>query len=282
MVDDAGRDLPNNESHRMRQRTPEIHYYEFSVIRWLTSDTRDALDATGIGVYRELMDRCYTKGSIPIGHSALAKIAKATSEEFERVWPLISDNFFADPKRAYELRNKHADLWRKEFFSSKKRSRDNGNGHKRKSGEVNPNENNENGTPRLPASHLSKGKESKGKKNTEKDLPIGWLETFFEEFWALLPAKGRINRPDAERRLLEYYSPIHPEGRAAEHARILGLIRSRWQNSAKWRDGVVTGAAEFIRNHKWNEEPEQVPASTEREYRSVREMREAEEREGRA
>jgi hypothetical protein len=76
----------------------DINYYEWSVIRWLASDTRAMLDPAGRGIYREIIDLCYTQGSIPKDLELLARKVDCTEEQMRRVWPIIEKHFRADKK----------------------------------------------------------------------------------------------------------------------------------------------------------------------------------------
>jgi len=53
---------------KSRTRVSEIHFYEWSISRWVTSTAHDELDALGRGVYREMIDACYAQGSVTADH----------------------------------------------------------------------------------------------------------------------------------------------------------------------------------------------------------------------
>lgn len=111
---------------RRKQRIPDIHFYEWSVIRWLGSDTRALLDPAGRGIFRELLDLCYTQGSIPRDFELMARKADCTVEQINRVWPSISKHFQADKKDKTVFRNRFADTYRRNYFAfilQKKRAR---------------------------------------------------------------------------------------------------------------------------------------------------------------
>jgi hypothetical protein len=88
-----------------RPRAVDITYYEWSVIRWLASDTRAMLDPAGRGIYREIIDLCYTQGSIPKDLELLARKVDCTEEQMRRVWPIIAKHFKANKKDTSVLIN---------------------------------------------------------------------------------------------------------------------------------------------------------------------------------
>ena len=99
-----------------KDRIPDLTFYEWSILRWTTSDTRNELDALGIGIYRELLDRCYAQGSIPKDHSKLATIAKCTEADIEHYWPTLGANFRGMKKRPDRLENPTASVFRSNYF----------------------------------------------------------------------------------------------------------------------------------------------------------------------
>jgi hypothetical protein len=88
-----------------RPRAVDVTYYEWSVIRWLASDTRAMLDPAGRGIYREIIDLCYTQGSIPKDLELLARKVDCTEEQMRRVWPIIAKHFKANKKDTSVLVN---------------------------------------------------------------------------------------------------------------------------------------------------------------------------------
>jgi hypothetical protein len=100
----------------VKNRPNEMYLYEWSVLAWNTSSTRLRLDATGRGIYRELLDQCYTQGSIPSDPELICRICSCTMAEFERYWPLMSAKFLKDKKDDSQLTNKRADAARSDYF----------------------------------------------------------------------------------------------------------------------------------------------------------------------
>lgn len=115
---------------RRKQRVPDMHFYEWSVIRWLASDTRAILDPAGRGIYRELLDSCYTSGSIPKDPELMARKADATIEQLNRIWPVIRKHFHQDAHNPDVLINDAASMYRKQYFSYLKQQKHNKNSEK--------------------------------------------------------------------------------------------------------------------------------------------------------
>jgi hypothetical protein len=100
----------------VKERRPEIHFYEWSVTRWACSNTRDVLDATGRGIYRELLDRCYIQGPIPSDTKSLSSIARCTTSQLDLVWPLIKHHFKPVRRHPELVMNEQAARYRREVF----------------------------------------------------------------------------------------------------------------------------------------------------------------------
>ena len=95
-----------------KNRTDEIHYYEWRLTPWFSSETRCALDAAGRGIYRELLDACYAQGSFPDDPSWICRQCACTRAEFDQAWPLIVRHF---PKARQRRHSIIADLYRKRY-----------------------------------------------------------------------------------------------------------------------------------------------------------------------
>jgi hypothetical protein len=115
-----------------KDRTPEIHFYEWRVSVWLASETRDRLDATGRGIYRELLDHCYTQGSFPDDPEWICKRCACTSGQFQSVWEIIARHFPISNRAGYRW-NMLANITRKEYHSYVRRQQ-----NRRKSGLYKP------------------------------------------------------------------------------------------------------------------------------------------------
>src|SRR5579885_3450223 len=100
-----------------KNRIPEIHFYEWSITRWFTSSTRQLLDATGRGIFRELLDLCYAQGGIPKDPRLQAAFCGCTVEDIERVWPVIKKHFRAHKNDENLLVNAYAELERRQYFA---------------------------------------------------------------------------------------------------------------------------------------------------------------------
>jgi hypothetical protein len=97
-------------------RIPEVHFYEWSVSRWVTSSTRDRLDSSGRGIFRELLDLCFTQGGFPYDVRLLAVKCACTEAEFERVWPVIEKHFPKDKHDPEKRVNNVANTVRRAYF----------------------------------------------------------------------------------------------------------------------------------------------------------------------
>lgn len=96
-----------------QRKLENLSYYEWYVSRWITSDTHLELDATGRGIYREMLDYCYIQGSISSDPIVLAKRCACTREELRDRWEMLERHFYTAPDG--KLRNKFADKFRGEY-----------------------------------------------------------------------------------------------------------------------------------------------------------------------
>jgi hypothetical protein len=123
---------------RKKQRVPDIHFYEWSVIRWLTSDTRAKLDPAGRGIFRELLDLCYTQGSIPKDPDLICRKTDCTEEQYRRSWPVMEHHFRQHPHDENLLVNDAACVYRKQYFSYLVHQKRNGSTGGRSNGKDKP------------------------------------------------------------------------------------------------------------------------------------------------
>lgn len=100
-----------------KDRIPELHFYEWSVPRWVLSSTRDALDATGRGIYRDLLDLCYTQGGFPLDVVLLCRKCACTKEQFDAAWPIIERHFPKDDHAPNMRVNRDATTYRRNYFN---------------------------------------------------------------------------------------------------------------------------------------------------------------------
>lgn len=122
-----------------RQRPIDISYYEWSIIRWMTSSTRAKLDGTGRGIMRELWDLCYAQGKIPADHKILAEFCAVSLEDFERSWKVIGRHFSKSKHDPDALENRFCTVWRTNYFRYIETQRGNGQrSGNRKSSNFNP------------------------------------------------------------------------------------------------------------------------------------------------
>lgn len=124
-------------------RPDEMTRYEWSVSRWIASETRLSLDPAGRGIYRDLLDLCYMTGSIPSDMDLLCRLTSSTPEEMERAWPVIKRHFQTDKHDHSRMRNSYADITRKNYFSFLNEQRAKASKKHSKTGKNNSNQVNE-------------------------------------------------------------------------------------------------------------------------------------------
>ena len=78
-----------------------LNSYPFYINDWRRSEAVEAMTVEERGLYRELLDHCWAEGSLPADPKLLRKIARATSREFSRSWPLVSCQFVVRNSRLY-------------------------------------------------------------------------------------------------------------------------------------------------------------------------------------
>ena len=98
-----------------RDRIAEIHFYEWRIGAWATSETRDRLDSAGRGIYRELLDQCYGQGKIPDDTEWICRRCACTFEQYEKAWKVIGRHFPVINGTEYRY-NVLADMMRSEYF----------------------------------------------------------------------------------------------------------------------------------------------------------------------
>lgn len=101
-------------------RSIEIHFYEWSVSRWLASESRVCLTLAARGLYRDCLDLCYATGSIPKDPSILARLCHTSEAEVVEIWPFIERHFYPLKNDKNRLGNHAADMFRRSFFKFKK------------------------------------------------------------------------------------------------------------------------------------------------------------------
>lgn len=104
-----------------RERIVEIHFYEWSVSRWRASEARATLSLPAREIYRECLDLCYTTGSIPKDHAALAGLCGCSEVEIDEIFPQIERYFYTLRTDKNRLANTFADMFRREFFGYKRK-----------------------------------------------------------------------------------------------------------------------------------------------------------------
>ena len=70
-----------------------IHSYPWYVSDWLNSEARHSMTPAQRGVYRDLLDQCYLKGSLPTSVKELASLAATNLRTFVTIWEQICNKF---------------------------------------------------------------------------------------------------------------------------------------------------------------------------------------------
>lgn len=260
-----------------KQRQPELHFYEWSISRWLGSGTRMILPDYGRGIYRELLDLCYSQGSIPNinrdpdAKAALAAHCGSTLERFEETWSKVSSKFIRHKKDDTKLISSAAEIIRREYFSYVEGQRARG---KRNRGRKTPAESSDKeASAKNVQSHCLESSEpiqtngkltaiqTNGNTTATQPLPTGAErfdpEVAFGELWETYPPKGRVKLPDSQRFYVEALMPDpNPE---RTHARIVEAISpgGKWAESDSWAKGFIPALPEWLRNRRWLEDPPQ-------------------------
>lgn len=88
---------------------------------WLADTEVTAMGAVARAGYLDLLCRCWSDGSIPAPDgtaakwAALAALARLTSAEIRRVWPVLQPHFVACETDPTRLRNRRLERHRKEI-----------------------------------------------------------------------------------------------------------------------------------------------------------------------
>jgi hypothetical protein len=113
----------------MKRLPKDLHYWTWRGSVWAASETRAILDATGRGIYRELLDICYLQGSFTSPDVDLDGIClrlACTIDQFKVVWPKIRRHFQVSKNDPERLENAQANLVRREYFGFVDSQRENG------------------------------------------------------------------------------------------------------------------------------------------------------------
>jgi len=102
------------------KRIDEVHFYEWRVSRWLSSEARAELDLSARGLYRECLDLCYANGSIPRDPILLARLCHCEPAEIEAIWPRIERHFSVLRSDKNRVQNRFANMFRNGFHAFKR------------------------------------------------------------------------------------------------------------------------------------------------------------------
>ena len=188
---------------KRQDRTPEVYFYEWSVSSWHNSDTRHQLDSAGRGIFREILDLCYTQGSITKDRKLLASQCGCTEAEMEAVWPIISRHFFTKKNDSFRMENSRSNAVRKHFFAYVSSQRKKG----KKGGEVKAK-----GIIEISSSGLSKpvAKERRGKESIDKESRGEEKKNAREQPPQKSPQKNDLQDEPDSAKVLERIYERHP------------------------------------------------------------------------
>lgn len=100
---------------QVKERPKDISFYEWRINVWRTSDSYLRLDATGRGIYRDLLDQCYAAGDFEYDPELICALCKCTPEQLEQAWKRIEKSFVK--RRNGRFGNGVADIFRKDYFA---------------------------------------------------------------------------------------------------------------------------------------------------------------------
>ena len=218
-----------------RDRVAEIHFYEWRVGAWLSSEAHDRLDATGRGIYRELLDHCYTQGKVPDDPEWMCRRCACTREQLEVTWKIIGKHFPKISGTEY-LSNVQADIFRKEYFSYVARQRANRAGYRDRNSNKSSDINNGGGT--VVATGINRGRTNgngNGNGNGNRSADAQWSpeESAVAVWLRDFPGAGRLSgEPDIE--IVRRCMDLDSIDRLREAIRQLGIARKSPSRSWAW------------------------------------------------
>lgn len=110
-----------------RDRDAELHFFEWRLTAWATSETREWLNATGRGIYLELLFSCYAQGRFPDDFDWMCRRCACTREQLDTTWPAIARHFPISKEQGYRW-NLRANIVRQEYYRYVERQRENRRG----------------------------------------------------------------------------------------------------------------------------------------------------------
>lgn len=99
---------PESDTAAADPKRPALPWYKWFCAKWLSSERRFTLTLAERGAYRDLLDLHYAEGSIPKNPWVLSGFLGVSLEEFNSVWPKVSQCFEPHPDNPDRLVNTHA------------------------------------------------------------------------------------------------------------------------------------------------------------------------------
>jgi len=81
-----------------------LHSYPWYTADWRGSEAVAQMSLEEKGMYREMLDRCWEVGSLPVEESLLRRLCGASAWEWKRSWPRVSKQFFEREGRLHHLK----------------------------------------------------------------------------------------------------------------------------------------------------------------------------------
>ena len=229
--------------------------------RWISSSAF-LLPLEARGLYREMLTRAWSFGGyLPADPKQIQRLVNASSEEWERCWPLIEANWKQDGSKLYNqtqrevlmesltIREKRALAGRKGGKASgKARSKPEANAEA--TPQANPKQ------TKQPSLEPSLSLEQEQSPNAENDNGLvrsarrkrTTYPADFEAFWLAYPSK--VGKAAAFRSWKTHHGKDHAE-------EIIGAIQTQ-RRGKKWRVGFIPNPATWLNQHRWEDEPDEV------------------------
>lgn len=217
---------------------PRLPWVPWDIDRWRISDSREEFSLAERGLYREMLDYQWQKGSVPEEVGKLAQVTGSTVEEITPLLPAVLSKF--DRVKGGRLVNRDMDAIKQEKASlSSKRAeanaarRTNGGGRPKKTTNETTNQQQENNNASLSIS--------------KSESPSFFQDEGFSEFSAAYPKDSGLHAVT----LQHWYVEALGSSPADEHARIMaGLARMKASGTEV---KYLPSAEDFLRKKRYLE-----------------------------
>ena len=251
----------------MRKRPADISFYEWRVNAWRTSDSFVRLDATGRGIYRDLLDQCYVAGDFELDKEWICNLCRCTMEQLEAAWPKLEKSF---PARSNARRyNALAEVFRKQYFAYVNKQKKHGkSGAEKRHGIKEMDRVPQNSEEGALETLKNKNKKENKKENEDKATPPseGWeLVDSQPGYWA----DRWYSRHPKKKDLVLAFPSVQKlfESGGIELMRVIESAHSAWCESEQWRkEGgqFAPTLARWLEDLGWTGAPPQAGGPVER------------------